>query len=223
MKRRLADKFQWNTLAVKEISSIEDFAIYYNDYTNASGTTYEYAIVPSLYGLEGIYSSYTADSDFEDLFLIEDGLVYSTDITDCFCDTTRNIPSSTVELLNSRYPVFVRNTVANYDSGTCRGSFVPFEEDECTRDLSKDGDYKRTVYQKNVMDMLTDGLPKILKLPDGRIWLIRTTPSPSDTAEESYNNRYLSFSWVEIGDINSEEDLYYLGLSDVTEEWWNHA
>ncbi len=223
LKRRLADKFQWNTLAVKEISSIEDFAIYYNDYTNASGATYEYAIVPSLYGLEGISSSYTADSDFEDLFLIEDGLVYSTDITDCFCDTTRNIPSSTVELLNSRYPVFVRNTVANYDSGTCRGSFVPFEEDECTRDLSKDGDYKRTVYQKNVMDMLTDGLPKILKLPDGRIWLIRTTPSPSDTAEESYNNRYLSFSWVEIGDINSEEDLYYLGLSDVTEEWWNHA
>lgn len=52
LKRRLADKFQWNTLAVKEISSIEDFAIYYNDYTNASGATYEYAIVPSLYGLK---------------------------------------------------------------------------------------------------------------------------------------------------------------------------
>lgn len=223
LKRRLENDFKWNTLTVKDIASIEDFAIYYNDYTNAAGACYEYAVVPVLYGIEGIYSSCKTESAFEDLFLIEDNLVYSTDITDSFCDTTRNIPSSTVELLNSKYPVFVRNTIANYDSGSCRGSFVPFEEDECTRDFSKDGDYKRITYQKSVMDMLADGIPKILKLPDGRSWLIQTTPSPTDTAEDSYNNRYITFSWVEIGDILSEEDLYYLGLSEVTEEWWNHV
>ncbi len=73
------------------------------------------------------------------------------------------------------------------------------------------------------MDFIADGIPKILKLFDGRIWLVQTTPNPSDTAEESYNNRYITFTWVEIGNINSEEDLYYLGLSEVTEEWWNNV
>ena len=221
LKRRTGDRFVWNTLVVKEILSIDDFNIYYNDYTTASGAVYEYAIVPVLHGTEGIYSSCMVESAFDDLFIIEDSLVYSTDITDGFCDTTRNVPSAAVELLNSKYPIFIRNSIANYDSGTCKGSFVPFEEDECTRDFSAERDYKRITFQKNTMDILADGIPKILKLPDGRIWLIQTTPNPTDTAEDAYNNRYITFSWVEIGDIDSEEDLYYLGLSEVTEEWWN--
>lgn len=72
------------------------------------------------------------------------------------------------------------------------------------------------------MDFLCDSVPKILKLPDGRKWLIQVTPNPTDTAEENYNNRYINFTWVEIGDMDSEEDLYYLGLSDVSPEWWNN-
>ncbi len=221
LKRRTSDQFKWITLVVKEIHTINDFFIYYNDYMNASGADYEYAIVPFLYGTEGLYSSCMVHSKFNKLFLIEDEMVYGTDFTDNFCDTTRNIPSSNVELLNSKYPIFVKNSIANYDTGTCKGEFVPFEEDECTVDFSPEGDYKRIQAQKKTMDMIADSVPKILKLSDGRIWLIQTTPNPTDTADQTYNNRYITFSWVEIGDINSEEDLYYLGLSDVTEEWWN--
>ena len=221
LKRRLINDFKWNTLAVKEIHDMDDFVIYHNDYRNASGAVYEYAVVPVLYGTEGLYSSCTVDSKFDQLFIIEDEMVYGTEFTDNFCDTTRNIPSSTVELLNSKYPVFIKNTIANYDTGTCKGEFVPLDEDECTADFSPEGDYKRIRAQKETMDMISDGIPKILKLSDGRIWLIQTTPNPADTADQTYNNRYITFSWVEIGDIDSEEDLYYLGLSDVTEEWWN--
>lgn len=220
LKRRFINDFKWNTLVVKKIDTIKDFVIYYNDYANASGATYEYAIVPVLYGIEDVYSSCIVKSKFDKLFIIEDETVYSTDITDGFCDTTRNIPSSNVELLNNKYPIFVRNTIANYDTGTCKGSFVPYE-DECIIDFNPDNDYKRITAQKSTMDMISDGVPKILKLSDGRIWLVQATPNPTDTAENTYNNRYITFSWVEIGDINSEEDMYYLGLSDVTEEWWN--
>jgi len=221
LKRRFINDFKWNTLVVKEIHNIDDFVIYHNDYMNASGATYEYAIVPFLYGTEGLYSSCMVESKFSKLFLIEDEMVYGTEFTDNFCDTTRNIPSSNVELLNSKYPIFVKNSIANYDTGTCKGEFVPYEDDECTVDFSSEGDYKRIKAQKETMDMISDGVPKILKLSDGRIWLIQTTPNPTDTADQTYNNRYITFSWVEIGDINSEEDLYYLGLSEVTEEWWN--
>lgn len=222
LKKRSDKSFSWQTLAVKEIHSIDDFVINYPDYFAASGAPTEYAIVPVSNGVEGNYATSEITLSFDKLFLIEGDTVWSTVITDGFCDTTRNIPSSTIELLNHKYPVFVRNTIANYDTGTCSGAFVPMaDKEKCRLAYGRPYDYQRTDYQRKFMDFLSDGIPKLLKMPDGRMWLIQVTPSPTDTANTAYNNRYVSFSWVEVGDVNSEEDLYYLGLSDVSEEWWN--
>lgn len=219
LKSRKTNEFKWKTLLVKDVKSVEDFAIDYNDYF-ANGKM-EYAVVPVFYGTEGDYSTITVDAVYNKLFLIEDDKVYSTEITDGFCDTERNITTNTVNLLNNKYPMFVRNSIANYDSGTCVGNFVPVDdEDKCTLLLDTEHDRDRTTYQKEIMDFLTDGVPKILKNPDGRMWIIRVLGNPTDSANETYNNRNISFNWVEVGDANSEEDMYYLGLSDVTEEWW---
>lgn len=222
LKSRNEGEFKWKTIAVKEIHSTDDFVINYPDYFIASGQTVEYAVVNVLYGAEGNYATTKITPKFSQMFLIENGVVWGTEITDGNCNTTRCIPSSTVELLNSRYPIFIRNTLANYDTGTCTGSFVPLM-DEAGCDLAYDDqhDYQRIRYQKEFMDFLTDGIPKILKLPDGRLWIIQVTPSPSDSAKTRYNDREISWSWVEIGDVNSEEDLYYLGFSEVSPEWWN--
>lgn len=223
LKSRKKGMYKWETLLAHEVNNKKDFNVNYNDYFTGSKEEREYALVPFFYGVEGIYSITEATLSFDDLFLIEGETVWSTTIIDGFCDTTRNIPSSNVELLNNKYPVFVRNTIANYDTGSCKGSFVPTEPDnECNYDYESEGDYRRTKYQKEAMDFLCNSIPKILKLPDGRKWLIQVTPNPTDTAEENYNNRYISFTWVEIGDMDSEEDLYYLGLSDVSPEWWNN-
>lgn len=222
LKSRNEGEFKWKTIAVKEIHTIDDFTINYPDYFIASGQTVEYAIVNVLYGSEGNYATTKITPKFDKMFLIENDIVWGTDITDGFCDTTRNIPSSTVELLNSKYPIFVRNTIANYDTGNCRGVFVPLvNEESCELAFGEEYDYMRIQYQKGFMDFISDGIPKILKLPDGRMWIIQITPNPSDTANQMYNNREISWTWVEIGDVNSEEDLYYLGLSDVSPEWWN--
>ncbi len=107
LKSRTDGHFEWKTLAVKEIHSIDDFIINYPDYFVASGQPIEYAIVPVLNGCEGTYSSTSVVSKFGKMFLIEGNTVWGTEITDGYCDTTRNIPSSTVELLNSRYPLFI--------------------------------------------------------------------------------------------------------------------
>ena len=222
LKSRSEGEFKWKTIAVKEINTIDDFVINYPDYFIASGQTVEYAIVNVLYGSEGNYATTKITPKFDKMFLIENDIVWGTDITDGFCDTTRNIPSSTVELLNSKYPIFVRNTIANYDTGNCKGAFIPLiNEESCELAFSEEYDYMRIQYQKGFMDFISDGVPKILKLPDGRMWIVQITPNPSDTANQMYNNREISWSWVEIGDVNSEEDLYYLGLSDVSPEWWN--
>lgn len=223
IKSRTEGNFEWKTIVVKEVHSIEDFVINYPDYFVASGQPVEYALVPVSYGLEGIYAITSTVSKFTKMFLIEGNIVWGTEITDGFCDTTRNIPSSNVELLNRRYPIFVRNTIANYDTGNCKGSFVPLDEDSCEFGYDSEQDYWRIKYQREFMDFICDGIPKILKLQDGRLWLIHVTPNPTDTANQQYNDREISWSWVEVGDVDSEEDLYYLGFSNVEQEWWSHV
>lgn len=222
LKSRTEGNFKWKTIAVKEVASTEDFVINYPDYFVASGQSVEYALVPVLYGLEGNYATIRVSSKFNKMFLIEDGVVWGTQITDGYCDTTRNVPSTNVELLHGRYPLFVRNTIANYDTGNCKGSFMPLV-DEKGCELAYDGqyDYPRIKYQREFMDFVCDSIPKILKLPDGRLWLVQVTPNPTDTGNRAYNDREISWSWVEVGDVNSEEDLYYLGFSTIEPEWWN--
>lgn len=222
LKSRTEGNYKWKTIFVKEVNTIDDFHINYPDYFVASGQPVEYAVVNVMNGCEGTYAVTQVTSQFDKLFLIEGSTVWGTEITDGFCDTTRNIPSSTVELLNRKYPIFVRNTIADYDTGSCRGSFVPLDEDTCELAYDSAQDYGRIKYQRAFMDYICDSIPKILKLPDGRLWLIQVTPNPSDTANQQYNDREISWSWVEVGDVNSEEDLYYLGFSNIEPEWWTN-
>lgn len=218
IKRRDKTKFKWMTIAVKEINKLEDFFIAMNDCMGASGVEYEYAIVPVLHGNEGIYYTTAVESFFDSMFLVEKDTIIGTPITDGFCDTTRRVPSSVNETINNRFPTYIRNTRANYDKGSCKGNFMEFKEEECDFDTD---DKTRVPYQLRTMDFIADGLPKILKLPDGRIWLIEVINDPTDTADQQYNIRYISFEWAQIGNHESEKDLYYSGLSDVDESWWN--
>lgn len=219
LKSKKSDEFKWKTLLVKDIKSVEDFDIDYTDYL-ANGKT-DYAVVPVFYGTEGDYSITSIDAKYSKLFLIEGEKVYSTEMTDGYCDTERNITTNTVTMMNNKYPMFVRNSAANYDTGTCNGKFMPVENgNRCKLLFENKYDRDRVKYQKEVMDFLTDGVPKILKNVDGRMWIIRVMGNPTDTSDGTYNNRNISFNWVEVGDVNSEEDMYYLGLSNVSEEWW---
>ena len=224
IKSRKDGDFEWQTLAVHEVNTVDDFNIYFNDYFVPSMQPTEYAIVYSYYGVEKTYSTVTVTPQFNMMFLIKGNEVYGTYMTDANCNTTRNIPSSNVETLNNKYPTFIRNGKANYDTGECSGCFMPVSDEDglCTPpDFNKENVYVRIQFQKKVMDFIAANKPGILKMPDGRMWIIQVTPNPTDTAEDTYNYRSISFSWVEIGDATSESDLYYLGLTDVSPEWWS--
>lgn len=225
LKKRVVGDFQWITILAKPVIELSDFDINYYDYIVANQSEIEYAIVPVMSGAEGIYSIAKIKVDFSKMFITEGTQVisatYGTGITDGFCNTTRNIPSGTVELHNHKYPQVIKNTLANYDTGVCSGSFVPYvDEQTCELAFGKEYDYFRTTYQKAVIEMICNGVPKVLKLPDGKMWIIKVT-GLTDSAQNTYNNRIISFNWTEVGDTKSEYYLYYLGLSDVTEEWWN--
>lgn len=217
IKRREKNNFEWKVLKVKEISKREDFDLKGTDYTNAADTVYEYAVVPSFHGIEGNYDFTSVFSDFEDIFFVSKNGVIHTCITDGYCDMVRNIPSSTIVTINGRYPDRIKNTKANYYTGSFSGSFLSFSN------LAKDyitSDKPRTDYQRHVIDFLSDGTAKLLKHFDSRTALIGIDESISNNANGHYQNRDISFNFTEVGDAGSIKDLYENDLSDVTEEWW---
>lgn len=217
IKRRIKDTFDWTTVDVKKIETLEDFEMNGIDKFNQGNVTYEYALIPYAPGnIAGNYIIEEVDSDFDSIFIIGRDQTFKTFSTDGYIDTTRNIPGSYAVPLNSRYPIFFSNGKMNYDSGNCGGMFFDMDE-SC--ELLEDRGY---IYKRELMDFITDGRPKLLKHFDGRMWLCQVIPSPTDSADNYYRIRNIAFDWIEIANYRSNKDLYNAGLSDIEEQWWSN-
>lgn len=216
VKKRKSGTFKWNTIFVKKVDSLEDFYIAGIDTFNAGNTFYQYALVPILNNTEGGYSIVEAFSDFEGLYLLEKDTVYGT-ILDIKCDTQRNHSVIRQNPLFGRYPKAVYNSNANYESGTVEGYFCKFNAH--TDEYSPEDSF---AYRKRLTDFLTNKKPKILKLHDGRMWLINIDESSISDSEDTHClHRKTSFSFFESGDCSSEKDLYEAGLTDINSEYWS--
>lgn len=219
VKRRAKGTYDWLDIKVQEIHEHADLNFSGEDKFARANTEYEYALVPYFHGDIGNYGITSVLSEFSMLYLIGTDKTIPIIDTDGYVDTTRNIKGASVERLNFKYPVFFTNSIANYDTGSVKGMAYETKDEESgcqTYENSPNYDY-----QKSYMDFLTDGRPKVLKHFDGREWLIQVTPSPTDSADTSYDIRHIEFQWVEIGDTMSNEDLYNAGLLNVPEDWWN--
>ena len=225
IKRRKVVEFNWITLETKEVNSFDDFSIVGIDKTASPNFEYEYVVIPILNGIEGNYSSATPLKVVSNsLVVLDKDEIWATVVTDGFCDEVTNVPNSVITTMNDIYPTIISNTSANYKTITVNCQFIPTEEDSmdsCSRfldTLTPD----RVVSNNNAfMSFLNNKKPKLLKNLDGRIWLVYVTTPPTNSADGDYLMRKITFGCTEIGDINSEEDLYYAGLITATEEWWN--
>lgn len=225
IKYKKADDFNWIPLLYRPINTIEDFNIKFSNKSCAFTYEYEHAIVPVLNGIEDVYAISKTRCESDRLVIVDEDELWSTPITDGFCDTTRVAPSTPVETLFGKYPHIIRNTNANYDTITISGTWMPYEDESgCMMvDLNNTTNVGLMSAMNNkVKDFLTNGKAKLFKNIDGRIYLGYVTTPPSDTADGIYNYRKISFGITEIGDANNVEDLYEHGLIDssASEEWW---
>lgn len=225
VKRRIYGTYTWVTLKVQDVkNNVKNLNIKGVDLTSES-LKYEYALVPVLNNAEGKYTIVVADVSNTDLTLIDKTGIYHTPITDGFCDTVDVHPNQVLELLHNKYPTVVRNTIANYETINVTGNFVPIDDNNCSYtqafDTDFDSDRRRVLYSREVKNFLTNGYTKVLKNVDGQCWLVYVTTPPSDTADGFYNIRKLTFGCTETGDLKKEEDLFYAGLLDVPEQYWN--
>lgn len=215
VRRREVGKQRWITLYVKEINTISDFNIHLVDKYTRANTDYEYKVSSYLNGVENTSIITNVYSNFDGYYITDKDCLYGTIYNIDGCDTTRNITTQTLELLNSKYMHVVSNSSADYDSGTVSGLFIQY-------DIPTDVLYKQAglQFRQDVKDRLANKKPLILKIHDGRIWMIRVTGGITDSNAGHIDLRTISFEWVEVGDINDMKDLYGYGFIDVESRWW---
>lgn len=219
VKRKKTRDFKWTTIKVQECNTIEDFNLRDIDITATPNYEYQYAAVPIIDGVEGFYSIDTVDVKTNCILIADKDEIWYTNLTDNYLDNTSVTPNSVVNTIYGRYPTVVRNTENNYEEVSVTASFLPFDDDGCTIDL--DNDQRRIEYNNNAKMFLRNGKAKILKSISGDIWLCYVNTPPTDTAENHYKYRKISFGVVEIGNPDNEEDLYNCGLSNVAQQYWN--
>lgn len=217
IKRRPVGELKWTIIYVKEdISSTDDFKIVFTDKYARSGIEYEYAIASISGNVENAFVINNVYSEFDGFYITDKDCLYGTIFNIDCSSTTQNLMNSTLSLLNSKYM-----TVASYadtcsETGSTSGTFLVFDDN----DVNNYNRQKSFKYREEVKNRLANKKPLILKVCDGRIWMIRVTGQPTDSSDGHLDVRNLSFEWAEIGDYNDMETLYRNGFSDVKSRWW---
>lgn len=214
IRRREVGTQEWTTIFTRRVYTINDFNIRIKDTYARQGVEYEYCISSYLNGVESSYVINNVYSDFDGFYITDKDCIYGTIYDVDGCDTSRNIVSQTLNLLNSKYMTVVSNSQLNNDSGSILGTFVTLDE-------NKEYDAKSSLqYRKEFKDRLANKKPLILKVDDGRIWMIRVTGTPTDSMGGHRDIRQIGFEWTEIGDVNDMRTLYNNGFSNVDSRWW---
>lgn len=210
IKRREKGSFDWITIHEQKVENLEDLTFAFNDFLNAYGVEYDYALVPILGSVEGNYVIDSVLSKFNGVFIgtSEESYKFLYDVQ--YGSNARNQQTSTFAPLGRKYPIIVANGVMSYESGSVSGTIL-------NNSFEKDGKLDRVEIVKKkdkIKDFLTNKKPKILKDWNGNLWLILVT----DKVDIGYAQGSgmgipnIKFNWVEIGEANSQLDLYDAGL-----------
>lgn len=156
-----------------------------------SGNTYQYLLVPVVGGVEmlGVSASIEYYQPFLHISDISGELFAYMNIS---VTEQRNTSVGYVKPLAGKYPHAVRNSETNYASGSAEALFLPFTS-ACVPDVSK-----ATPSRNNALDMLTNGLQKVMRTPDGRGWTISVDGEPRVNKDEFFGADTISFEWTEI-------------------------
>ena len=210
IKRRITGTFDWITLTTIPINTVDDLTFLFVDRLNVYGTQYDYALVPILEDVEGNYIINTILSKFNGVFIGDANTTYKFMYDVNYGTNARNQQVGTFTPLGRQYPIIVANGLLSYESGTVSGTILNDDYMD-TRTI----DPVAIVEKKTLIkDFLTNRKAKILKDWNGNAWLCIIVDNP----QVSYKNGFgmavpqVQFNWTQIGDVNSQQDLYNNGV-----------
>ena len=214
IKKRKKGAFTWIALKDVPITTLDDLSFIKTDTFLPTGEDFEYALVPMLNGVEGNYIISEITTEFNGIFISDVNSIFKLFYGVSYGGTTSIQSVGELQPLGSRYPITISNSAVNYKRGSISGTLLNDDYDT-TRIL----DRKAMVEKSELFDaFIKNGKPKIIKDWNGNIWLVKIVGDIST----SYNNNYgmgvmdTSFSWVEQGQYDNQEDLYRNGLTTIS-------
>lgn len=210
IKRRITGTFNWLTLKTIPINTIEDFTFVFNDLLNGYGTQYDYALVPVMEDVESEYIINSILSEFNGVFIGDQNTIYKFLYDVSYGTNAVNQKVGTFEPLGNQYPIIVANGDLSYESGVVSATILNTNYDDIRKI-----DPPAIVQEKNaIKSFLTNKGAKILKDWNGNKWLCMVTNNPQITYKIGSNMAIpqVQFSWTQIGDSESQADLYNNGI-----------
>lgn len=208
LRRREVGKKDWTALVAYPIYDTDHLNFFFVDYfARGRKTKYEYSVNYILKdGTELPYISASVISEFCGAVISDSTESYHIFLDPSITSTTRNRQSNVITTLNSKYPYVFFGSSSNYDSATFSGTVIRNEDGDY---WDFDGSYR---YREEMKDWLTNGEPKILKMEDGREWLMSVNGNVDEDCSEHIDKVKISFDFVQIGDYDNSEDLSNNGL-----------
>ena len=207
IKQRVKGTFEWTVIIDVPVNSIEDLK-FIRTYPYCKGnTTYEFSFTPILNGnIEGNLNIMECESVFNGAYIMEPQAALHL-FLNYQMSQQRERSGTIVQTLGRNKPFYISNGLYNYESGSINVTFIQMDE-QCNFDTDNGSSYR-----KYVDDILSDNKPKILKLDDGRMWIIGITDaiSQSDSGTKFPSH---TINWTEIADCNDAYDMYVNGFID---------
>lgn len=224
IKRRVYGEFEWFNMFLIPIEESDDFSFSITDRYAAIGISYQYAVVPiDTEGFEGEYSFGIDDNTGEDYIATEYNGIVILDSDSGYesfyeptIEITKNHVKTSITTLNDAYPYVVSNSASNYYSGTVGAVWVKLTN--CYTTLENLASMQ---LRDNFMDFLVNNNFKILKIYDGRMFMVQIIDTITDSSTDAPFKHVVTFNFVEVGDALSNQDMYINGFLDLSEEWWS--
>lgn len=215
IKRREVNSYNWTVIFDIPISKASDLLFEKFDKYCRAKTAYEYALVTMLNGVESSVLTSTIQSDFDGLYIMTKDQTFYSEL-EIQISPIRNHPSQIINTPSGRFPITIYNSENNYDTFSVKCMLI---------DKDIDGNYDKSnawKYRNSVKDFLFDGMPKIIKLEDGREWLVNIYDNINDDESQAIYEGYTltTFSCVEAGDSNDTQTLYDDGLIDINTDYF---
>ena len=211
IKRRVQGTFNWLTLKTIPVNTVEDLTFAFNDLLNQNNVTYEYALVPIIEDVEGEYIINTVLSQFNGVFIGDAETIYKFLYEVEYGNNQRNQQIGVFQVLGKQYPVFVANGELSYESGSVTATIL-------NEDFQQNGIDRTAITQlkDSIKDFLTNRKAKILKDWNGNEWLCIVNSNIGVTYKSNYGMGIpvINFEWTEVGDAQSQQDLYNNGILD---------
>lgn len=212
IKRKKDTEFNWITLKEIKISKASDLNFIYLDSYASAREIYNYALVPVYGQEEGNYITNSIYSNFNGLFVVDKE--NNIQLFKEWENTAKQQVQKIGQFLpfGEQYPTIIKNGKLNYKQGSVKAftsiSNLPYVDIDLERK-----------HLEVINAFFSNGNAKIMKDSNGNTYLIMIEDDISQSDIKAMGNAlsYIQFNWVEIGNANSQRDLYNNNLIDFLE------